>query len=95
MYYIKMAWYWLVFSSTDPQRIALTVKGFLLGLLINLTVIAGLAHVAVPSELLTQLIDGLVTIVQNALMTIAAIASVVGIIRKIFTTFAGTNKVVQ
>jgi hypothetical protein len=48
-----------------------------------------------PSDLITQLIDGIVAGVQAALMLVSAIAAVIGLIRKIVTTFTGTNKVIN
>lgn len=92
MDYIKQGWNWLVFSSADPQRVSLTVKGVLIGALTYATVLAGFAHIALPSDLLTQLIDQIVNLVQSFLMVVAIITATAGIIRKVGKTLVGTNQ---
>jgi hypothetical protein len=95
MKYIVSAWYWLVFSSTNPQRVSLTIKAFLTGLLTYSTVLAGFGHIQLPIDLLTQLVDGIVAFVQTALLCVSIAAGIVGLIRKIATTFSETNQVIQ
>jgi hypothetical protein len=95
MKYIVTAWYWLVFSSTNPERISLTVKAFLTGLLTYSTIVAGFGHVQLPIDLLTQLVDGIVAFVQAALLCVSIGAGIVGLTRKIATTFSDTNQVIQ
>jgi hypothetical protein len=95
MQYLKSGWNWLVFSSADPERISLFVKSVLMGVVTYATILAGLAHITLPSDIITQLIDSLVSIVQNVLMLVAALTGAVGLIRKIGTTIYGTNKVIQ
>jgi hypothetical protein len=95
MEYIRTAWYWLVFSANDPQKVSLSVKAFLITLLTYGTVLAGFAHITLPSELLTQLIDGIVMLVQAGFMLVSVVTTIVGLVRKIGMTFAGTNKVLN
>jgi hypothetical protein len=93
MNYITAGWNWLVFSSADPKRVSLTLRGFLVALATYTTVLAGIAHVQLPSDLITQLIEGVVSLVQQLLMLVSTAITIIGIVRKIAKTFAGTNKV--
>jgi hypothetical protein len=95
MKYLKTAWYWLMFSSNNPQAISLTIKGVLVTLLTYVTVAAGLAHISLPSDILTQVVDAIVMFVQSVLMAISIAITIVGLVRKLFKTFAGTNSVLQ
>ena len=95
MKYIISAWYWLVFSSTDPARVSLTIKAFLTGLLTYGTVLAGFGHIQLPVDLLTQLVDAVVAFVQTVLLCVSIGAGIVGLVRKIATTFSGDNQVIQ
>jgi hypothetical protein len=46
-----------------------------------LTIAAGMANIQLPSDLLTQLVDGLVQLVQALLLVISTITTIVGILR--------------
>jgi hypothetical protein len=92
---IKKAIAWLVFSSKDAQAISLSAKSFLVLAATWVTVAAGLAHVQLPSDLLTQLIDSTVALIQGLLMIVSTVVTIVGIIRKIARTIDGTNQVLQ
>lgn len=91
--YLVLAWNWLVWSSQDPTTVSLSVKAFLTAGVTYGTIAAGMAHISLPSDLLTQLVDAIVAIVQSALMLGSALLTVIGIIRKIKSTIDGTNKV--
>lgn len=95
MKYLTSAWHWLVFSSANPQRVSLTLKAFLITLATYTTVLAGFAHIQLPSELITQVINGVVNVTQQLLMLVSTAVTVIGLVRKIATTFAGTNKVLE
>jgi hypothetical protein len=91
MNYLTLAWYWLVFSSNNAQNISLTLKGVLVAALTYATMLAGLANIQLPSETLTQLTDNLVLLVP-LLMAISYAVTIVCLARKVFKTFAGTNR---
>jgi hypothetical protein len=95
MTYIKLAWTWLVTSSADPANTSLTVKSGLVTLATYITVVAGLAHISLPSDVLTQLIDSIVSFVQGFLMILSSTIAIIAFIRKIKRTFDGTNAAVQ
>jgi len=77
---------WLVFSSENPDNIALTVKG--------------IALMAVPAVLTITSQFGLsvnetniVAIISQTTTTLAAGLTVIGLIRKLINTFAGKKVV--
>ena len=86
---------WFVFSSSDPQRIALTVKGLLAGLTVWVLWWGGLFGYKFDAEQLGRIPELISQIVQFALTLFAMIATVIGVFRKIYTTTAGTNKVIN
>lgn len=55
---------------------------------------AGLGHVSLPSELLTQVVDSVIVAVQAILGGFSAIAFAFGMIRKLILTFKGENKAI-
>ena len=95
MQYLKLAWYWLVFSSSNAQKISLTIKAGLIAALTYATVIAGLANISLPNDLLTQIIDTTVMLVQSFLLAVSYAAALIGLVRKVMKTFSGTNEVLQ
>lgn len=87
---MKKIWDWLVISSADPEKTALTVKGFLNTAAGLVLVFSPLVHLAVTKE---QLDGATEFIVQGVLViyTVASgIATLLGLARKIVLTF--TNK---
>lgn len=82
---------WLILSSKNPQAVSLSVKAGLVLLLTWLTTIAGLGHIQLPTEDLTNLIDTIVQITQLGLMLISAIYTAIGIVRKVWRTLQGLH----
>lgn len=83
---IKNFFHWLLTSSEDPTKLALTVKG---GLGVAVTVVVALSplfHLQIGSEQLNAIADALVQVVTILASLISAIAFVVGLIRKIKST---------
>jgi hypothetical protein len=93
--YLKIALDWLIFSSSNPQEVSLTEKAALITALTYGTTLAGFANVQLPNELLTELIGLIVSFVQNLLMFVSIGLGIVGLVRKIVTTFTGNNKVLN
>jgi hypothetical protein len=91
MKHLGSLWAWVVYSSADPQRYSLFLKGTLVTIATYVTVIAGFAHITVPSDLITQIIDHIVLIVQDTLMLVSVIVATIGLVRKVAKTYAGTN----
>lgn len=85
---------WIVLSSADPAKLSLTVKGLLTMAVPFIITIAGLTNIHVPDEKgMTLIIDGIATAVQIILGIIGLAATLIGVIRKIVTTYNGTNEV--
>lgn len=81
---IKKIFNWIWYSSADPERVSLTVKSFLLGLVPVLLYFAGLGHVSVSQDELVQVFNSIAIVVQSALGIVAALGFVIGLVRKIF-----------
>jgi hypothetical protein len=91
MKHLGSIWDWIVYSSANPSKYSLFLKGALVTVATYATVVAGFAHISVPSELITEIIDGIVTAVQDFLMLVAVVAATVGAIRKVVLTITGNN----
>lgn len=91
---MKLFFEWLVKSSADSSRIALSVKGFLLLLLPFVISLSGLTSLNIPNqETLASIIDMIATAIQVVFTIIGSIAAFYGIVRKILTTWQNTNQV--
>lgn len=89
---IEKVWDWLVWSSADPEKLSLTVKGVLAGIGTLITVVIGVANVHLPEgapALLTQIVDATVLAVQAIAGAVSALAAVYGLARKLLITFKG------
>lgn len=82
---------WLLQSSANPQATSLTVQASLTALVTYFTMLAGIGHVQLPTDLLTQLVDFIVQAVQYGLLTISVVAGIWGVLRKIVAFFTGTH----
>lgn len=93
---IKKFLAWLVFSSKDPQKVSLTVKAALTaGLTVIGTTLAFLGIENVPSADLQYVADNIVLIVNAILMTVSGVVGLYGVLRKLYRTLVGENKVVN
>lgn len=90
-------WNWLVYSSANEEQVSLTVKGTLTGLATGLSVIWGFGHVGsiFPSDLVATLINNIITIIQETLLLVSTLTASYGLVRKLWTTLAGTNAVLN
>lgn len=93
MQIIKRFFGWLVYSSTNANQYALSIKGIGVAVIPTLIAVLGLAHVQADQSTIQQLFEAAAMIVQYFLGFIAAIMTVVGIIRKLVSTLSGTNEV--
>ena len=87
----KQAWDWLVTSSADPNKVAVTVKGAL-STAAGLVIMASpLFHLSIGSDQINAVVDALVQIVVIALTIFSGCLTLFGLARKIYLTL--TNKV--
>lgn len=74
---------WLVISSANPDKVALTVKGALIGAIPVLILVASAFHWNWTTDQITQIIEGITAFVSGFLV-------LVGLVRKIFLTIVQT-----
>lgn len=79
---------WLVISSSDPNKVSLTVKGVLTAAIPTILFVAHLAGVdAIVGQNAQSVIDAVGTFVMGGLYAVSAIVSLYGAIRKIVNSF--------
>lgn len=86
---------WVVLSSKNPEQTSLTLKSSLVAVATFLTMVFGLAHVAVPISSLTPIVDLIISWIQTALLLVSIGGSIYGAIRKLYLTVTGKNVVLQ
>jgi len=91
---LKRALQWLVKSSEDSHKWALTVKALLLGIVPAILYFANLTSVQLSSETLTAVIDLIAQLITYVGGAIAALGFAWGVLRKIILTIKGENDVV-
>ena len=92
---LKKIWDWIYLSSVNANKISLTVKAFLYGLIPGIIFFSGLMKMQIGSAQLTQIID---TIAQSIVLfggLITSLAFLYGSLRKIILTLLGKNDVFQ
>jgi len=77
---------WVVFSSKDPARISLTVRGILVGVVPFIIAGAGLADINVGPDELNGIVDSIIFLIQAFLTFVAASMTVWGLVRKLLNT---------
>lgn len=86
---------WIIYSSEDPAKISMTVKGILTAAIPTIIFVAKIFNVEIGSEDLTAFVDALVLFIGAVSMAVSAYMTVVGFFRKIFTTLTGNNAVLN
>lgn len=86
---------WLVFSSTNIEKISLTVKSLLYALIPVALLVLGAYKIKVDNAYLSAIIDQIVGVIIVCGGAVSAIAAAFGALRKIYTTAVGTNVVVN
>ncbi len=81
-------WTWLVVSSSNPEEVALTVKGWM-------SAIVPVLLFVIHNPNLNSLPDGVYAVVIALLAIVSAVVTAYGIIIKIIRTFNGTNAAMQ
>ncbi len=70
-------------SSVDPEKLGLTVKGFLVGVIPVVLLVAGLTHINVGQQDLSALVDGIVNLTVAISTALSGLMVLIGIVRKI------------
>ena len=79
---------WVAFSSKNPEKVSLTLKGALVG-------ISTIAIYFFPTADFSTVVDSVVTLVQQSLAIVSTIMVVVGGIRKVVRSIRGDNAVLN
>lgn len=87
---IKLAWNWLVVSSANPEKLALTVRGFLVGIIPLALYLAPLAGIQLDAGNLSGIVELIKQLVEVGLGLIAGIITLYGLIRKIVLSVKGS-----
>lgn len=86
---LKKAWDWLVKSSADPQKTALTVKAGLNTIIGILLVVGPAFHLNLGKTQLDEVAEAIVQMIIYAYAIISSVAMIMGFIRKIKITLFG------
>lgn len=92
MKYIKNFWNWLVWSSADPEKLALTVRGALVvavPVILNIVQTAcgfGLVCLGIDAPGLNEVVNVIVAFVSAVATIVGCIMFVIGFLRKIILT---------
>lgn len=70
---------WFLYSSTDPEQMALTVKGMLITSVGSIVTFTSLFGVNLSQDLVLQKI-------QSAFIVVGSVVAVIGLIRKVLRT---------
>ncbi len=91
---LGFVWKWLVYSSENAQRISLMVKGIGMAIIPAILIVTNMFNVKTDNAQLTLFIDSASTIIIVIGGMIATVVTAIGAIRKIVSSFTGTNDVV-
>lgn len=88
-------WTWIMKSSADPTKVSSTIKWALTGIGTILTIAFGYTNYH-PFDVTdwNNAVDAIILSIQDILVALSAIGTVVGLVRKIILTMKGTNPVV-
>lgn len=82
---------WLIKSSVNADKIALTVKGILVGLVPTLLLIARVNGWEIGEEGIMGVIDAIVNVISTVGSALGAILTLWGLTRKIIVWFKNKN----
>lgn len=86
---LKKAWNWLVISSEDPQKVALTAKGILTGVIPLILLISGnfgFSH-ALTQDTAGIAVNTIGDIITSGLGVVSLAMTIYGLFRKLKNTF--------
>ena len=84
---MKKLWLWLVMSSEDPTKVALTVKGFLGTVGSVVILLSPLVHLKVGTQQITDAVDIGVQMFTAFLGFVSLGTTLFGLGRKFYNTF--------
>lgn len=88
---LKNIYNWFVYSSANPEKIAMTVKGILLGIApFILIVLQARGYTNVGSETINEWITSFCEILTMVLGAVSTFLTVVGLVRKLWKTVTGS-----
>lgn len=85
---------WLTLSSADETKFSLTLKG-LAGFIPSAAIFLVAIHLNVSAGTLTDILGGIVGTLSGAAAIGTALVTLIGAIRKGYTSIAGTNAVIN
>ena len=80
----------LLTSSADPNKMAMTVKGVLIGLIPLILVIAGVAQIDLTAGELTEMVESVGSAIVAGWLAVSAVITAFGLVRKVILKF--TNR---
>lgn len=89
--FFSTIWTWLVVSSANPKNTSLTVKAVLSAVVVYATMLAGLGHIPLPTDQITNVVDLIVQFVQSVLIIVSLGIATFGAVRKVYLTLMGQN----
>ncbi len=92
---MKKFWAWLLLSSSDPEKVSLTIKSAGAMFATYIIFFTGLFHKNIQPSDLEVLTNGIANFVSLALMAISAVVGVWAALRKIFLSLTGGNEVIN
>lgn len=88
MQQIKKFWAWLTTSSQDPDKVALTFRGAMVGVVAAIIQLAPLAcsyaGICFDTTFINPLVDAVANLIKVSLELVALVLVVAGILRKIW-----------
>lgn len=91
---LKKIWEWIVYSSADANKISLTVKAFLYGIVPGILFFSNVMNWQLDNAVLTEIIDTIASVIIYIGGSITGLVFLWGLVRKLLTTITGRNKVV-
>lgn len=77
---------WLTISSKNPDKIALTIKGLLIGVLPVLLILTKMLGLQIGEDATREVIDGIGLIITYGFGIISGMMTIYGLVRKIYRT---------
>lgn len=86
---------WFLFSSKDANKLSLTVKAAITGVITYVVLFANVFHMNFTADSFSPLVEAVGKVVEYGLMLGSSIGTIVGFFRKIDRTNNGTNAVIN
>jgi hypothetical protein len=93
--FVQKVFDWLLLSSADPSKVAVTVKGFLTMVAAAFIPLLGLTHINLGNDTVNTVIDGVSLVIQDVMVAVGAAGTLFGVVRKAWLTVTGKNQVIN